>query len=450
MYKDSKFRQGFYWVLIGGLCLQILLLFLGEWGQALDNPSKLTRGQQFLLFELPYLLQLGLLWGAIAYVFNLKKEVLICVVAVIITNNVGALLYKDFKGDYFAILYEILNLFPYTLFGWLVFKDRRMWSMLLLGFIVSMASSVGLTGELPTTLKFILSIFGKGYMPTVPFLGLTNPVDLWLVLTRPLGNIFSYLLLSHVLYALQRKHDPLSLGNIDLSNRYSKVFATVLYLVYNLILMNLFSAPVRLGSSGLSLVYGIVMIIGFLLTIYTIALMYRNFLVEFSLVEHGKVGWWYFLLGIPIVNVFAWIFVLISPPLLTTPEQVNTAFEKERKSGNDSIKAIILFLTIILGIFLVLGARDNHLSAIISALVGCALVAWYVSSPNGLWGLITITSVLIFLVAQGKWSIGRAFSFESVINNFVGLVVWFPLFHLWELRDVSAKANEHPEIEEKY
>jgi hypothetical protein len=206
----------------------------------------------------------------------------------------------------------------------------------------------------------------------------------------------------------------------------------------------------RLGSSGISVVYGIVMIIGFLLTIYTIALMYRNFLVEFSLVEHGKVGWWYFLLGIPVVNVFAWIFVLISPPLLTTPEQVNNAFEEERKSGNDSIKAVILFLTIILGIFLVLGARDNHLSAIIGALVGFALVAWYVSSPDGLWGLITITSVLIFLVAQDKWAIGRALSFESVINNFVSLIVWFPLFHLWELRDVSAKADEHTEIEEKY
>ena len=449
MYKDSKFRQGFYWVLIGGLCLQILSLLLSELMRSVvGSVNQLTWQQGLLLFELPYLLQLGLLWGAIAYVFNLKKEVLVCVAALIITYLVSAPLYKQFKVEHYFILSNILNLFPYALFGFWVFRDRRMWSIILLGFMLSISYKGGSALDLPATVKSLLSIFGWDYMLLVRLFGVK--VDLWFLISRWFIDVFAYLLISYALYTLQHKRSLLSLSSIDLSNRYPKLLATALFVVYNFVLMNLFRVPIRLGSSGISVVYGIIMIIGFLLTIYTIALMYRNFLVEFSLIEHGKVGWWYFLLGIPVVNVFAWIFVLISPSLLTTPEQVNTAFEEERKSGNDSIKAVILFLTIILGIFLVLGARDNRLSAIISALVGFALVAWYVSSPDGLWGLITITSVLIFLVAQGKWSIGRAFSFESVINNFVGLVVWFPLFHLWELRDVSAKANEHPEIEEKY
>ena len=449
MYNNPKLRQSFYWLLGLGFCLQYLSLIFNQHLQPSTSLGETVSWWQQFLLSIPHVIKLAMLWVGVGYVFNLKKEAQITIIAQVVVYALGAVLYYNILGrnhPYTRLVLDIINLLPYAVFGWLVFKDKRALGVVLLGFILALVYQIGITtGKDPRTLAIIFRWLDLTNFFFINLWGLPNKIDFLHLITQSLAPALVFLLLSYGIKMLQRKLDMSSLSNIDLSNQYSTAFATILFLVFNFELMMMHR--IYLFFSGFDW-YALLNIIRFLVFVYLVALVYRNFLVEFSLQRHGKVGWWYFLLGIPVINIFAWLFVMFNPPLIKTKAQLEEAFEAAKDNDNASIKGLLLFLTIGMGILLVVASHGNIIPAIITALIGFAMLAWFLSSPSGLWGLITITGVIIALSFQSKFSITQLVSLESTVNNFITLIIWFPLFHFSLFRNVETN-DKKPSLEDQ-
>jgi len=198
-------------------------------------------------------------------------------------------------------------------------------------------------------------------------------------------------------------------------------------------------------------VISILYLVSFLLVIYIVSVVYRNFLTSYFIANGKKTGWMYYWLNIPFVNVFAW-FIFISkdtkqektfnPNIIDDNEIVEAdsikakfALAQEGFKRSNKNKGVQNFLLIMAFVFPVISIgfmiSYNNLSmltpTIISFFVSLLTLLFYLTDKKAVYYIYFGQVVLIFLAGYFAEEYLLQVFFIGTVMSFI---INYPLFHL--------------------
>ena len=435
MFIDLKFRHTFKFIVL--ITLGHFLLIVG-YSFLFTEPTGYHSHLRFFAWN--QIIVLASLWWAIAELSGKRTEAMVglgvALVFVIIPNHL-------FGKHYVLLLVKsYLGLFlPYLVFGVLVFRDQRAAWMLLVGVLhLSIEVLVGsnhasLYNWLNTALKF----FGY-HLPS--YQGFWLYLDAAIELLAHLPFLFFGFAYFYKLLEINQLPQFFEASRVNLANTYSKRMATCIYLLLNgwiTVLAFGLLTKIRGGATLwlLRIDYVFVTLI-LLATLYFVSLVFRNFLVEYSLQTNRKPGWAYFFWHLPIIGIIGW-FVHLSGNKNTFTERVSL-FKAHQGQSNKSIKVFMIVLVSLRVLLLFTTDINSEDAAYLffgEILASIVLTVWFVERPQAIWwilGLLGFITGYIFVINQ-KTEVG--YIYYAIPN----VIVLYPLFHAHQLEDMSETAE---------
>ncbi len=189
-----------------------------------------------------------------------------------------------------------------------------------------------------------------------------------------------------------------------------------------------------------------------LIGVYLLFSVYRNFLSSYFVQRKRYTSWFYLLLNIPIINIFAWLILLVSrdEPIDQYRRGVNVedysdksnsrikndAFFLQRlfhvENRNAGIKVLIVIL-VILSLLITLVAQMSMGMAnpiiIVGSLLSFIFLMWMFNAENAVYYIFGLYCI-IFLVFPFVGLDSRQFQYSSLTLFGVGQLMYIlPLFH---------------------
>ncbi len=221
----------------------------------------------------------------------------------------------------------------------------------------------------------------------------------------------------------------------------NKLYFSIVYWSFRLLLFiaafglvshvaNTFRLPLDVFTVGRILMCGVALII--------ITSIYRNFLVSHFVERNQFPGGLYFVLNIPIINVFAWIYVMLNfdkqkmrLEVVNKPgffENIKEKFVKEYR--NNHLKIIIMILVGLSMIPQFKGGENAFIMLVISVF-SFALMIWFLYNEEA-----TIILLLISILALGIISALRIESllYPAMASGIINIILFYGLFYFDEFR----------------
>lgn len=433
MYHHPKFRQYYYWIWITSLVYVFVSYLFNSNIKSLQSLEWYSVTIGYIFFFIPKIIP----WIAIGYLFDYKKEAWISIGVIIISQlTTDFATISIFPNKAVPLFYQTLSItsyfLPYIIFGRLIFKDKKVWGIVLLGLISWGISSI---------------------VKPLPEVIILHQLVQWLDYTRESFYIMpsvskvliipiNFLVFSYVVSTLKQNRNYLNFYQINLVNKYHKGFATLMFTSLSLLFLISSSSFLTLDTlTRLGSPFIILSDIGSFLAIYIIALIYRNFLIEYSMQLYNKVGYWYLFITIPFINLIAWLYSLLAIPSETTHQTKSNYLNEVNEQTNDTLKKVLLFLIIslmILSIIIGFEKSDTNVTIlkIVSYVISLALIAYYLFVPKGVWWLLSILGFIILLKVYEVIP-PSGFSLDIQIIYLINIIILYPVFHLNEYEDVN-------------
>ncbi|OJJ14047.1 hypothetical protein BKI52_44485 [marine bacterium AO1-C] len=442
MLTDPKFRRAFAFIVlitVGQFLLAIIYAQLFT--------KSLSQEANMRFFTLSQIIMVASLWWAIAEVSNKRKEAMISLGVALLFIIVPISLFVK-SQQLFLIKRFAETLLPFGVFGYLVFKDKRAIWMLVAGAVHLSIQSLTASqhASLYQWLERAVRVTGHymyGYGGTWVY------VDSLIYL---LANLpFMFLGFSY-LYKILEKNQQQSFFEakwIDVTNTYSKRMATTIYLLLNgwitvLAFGLLIKFPGAPNKFLLRLEYVLVEV-SLLATLYFVSLMFRNFLVEYSLQTNRKPGWAYFFWHIPIIGIIGW-FVHLSSSKNTSMERLSL-FKQSQEHTNKDIKTFMILVACSRVLLLFVSDINNKDAAYLffgEIIISVAFTVWFVERANAKWWVLGALAFIVGYVLLLNREIALSYAFYAVPN----VIVLYPLFHARQIEniaEVSGKEQFHSE-----
>ncbi|HAS44821.1 MAG TPA: hypothetical protein DCS93_30355 [Microscillaceae bacterium] len=442
MLTDPKFRRAFRFIVlvtVGQFLLAVIYAQLFA--------KSVSQEANMRFFTLSQIIVVASLWWAIAEVSGKRKEAMISLgITLLFIILPISLFIKSQQLFFIKRLAEAL--LPFGVFGYLAFKDQRAVWMLLAGAVHLSIQSLTASQDasLYQWLERALRVTGH-YMPRHGGIWVYIDTLIYLLANLPfLFLAFSYL------YKILEKNQQQSFFEtkwIDVTNIYSKRMATTIYLLLNgWITVLAFGLLTRFPGAPnkflLRLDY-VLTEVSLLATLYFVSLMFRNFLVEYSLQTNRKPGWAYFFWHIPIIGVIGW-FVHLSSNKNIAIDRLSL-FKQSQEHTNKDIKTFMI-LVACSRILLLLVSNVNTKEATYlflgEIIVSVLLTVWFVERANAKWWILGSLAFIVGYVLLLNREIALSYVLYAVPN----VIVLYPLFHASQIEniaEVSDKEQFHSE-----
>lgn len=179
-----------------------------------------------------------------------------------------------------------------------------------------------------------------------------------------------------------------------------------------------------------------------------IASVYRNFLISHFTQRNKYPNGLFFLLNIPIINLFAWVYSLIYFNVLPK-EESNASNTQDRfaelqanfinESKNSGWKVVIIVLTLISMLFELNRAgfridgpgRDGVTGMLLISLVTFSFILWFLYNKHAYIPLVIISLSTIIVVAMFR---SEALMHPTMAASLINLVLFYGMFYFDEFR----------------
>lgn len=202
-------------------------------------------------------------------------------------------------------------------------------------------------------------------------------------------------------------------------------------------------------------------ILSFLMAVYVVCSLYRNFLANYLSLKGDYPKWLFLLLNIPIVNFITWLFLLFEKNANQVPknhekkasnlsfvESLQSKFVVEEK--NMQVKIFVFFgmILFLIGKFVML--NNGTILFVLVYLVLSLLFAWLYMRYNVVMYILFLFQVIFVLFVTGA-SIHIEFEAESLrtVYSFAGtsnMIILYSLFHFDKL---SFLFTQHSEVQQE-
>lgn len=204
------------------------------------------------------------------------------------------------------------------------------------------------------------------------------------------------------------------------------------------------------GDSAMSMIQGVWQLLWCLLALYVIASLYRNYLTQWMVKEGSYPGWLYFLLNVPLVGIFTWLFILLRTKkqfeTVGATTDVSSLQGKFEIEGNRSILLTILALIVLnfvierIGFSTWLSSASGGDTWLLLIMITVAIVTflWYSASEKAAFFILAFSAFILTvqLIRGQNW-----LDPMLVVAGIVNLVVYYPLFHFHKLKFDTSKLS---------
>ncbi len=457
MYNNKQFLTAFKIISIVALILGGLHFWM-EYTQLTTIPYK--RRPLWQNWTLALLEVVGLWWSIGYWLKQARAALITALLTVIITFTyiyVNSLEPSTVRPSYSLTqtLIDLMTaLLPPLVFGWLVFRDRRAWIVMLLGIIpFGVAFMNGYYVS-----EFLEQLLGKRAFLTMR-IQIDDRTHRYFYYLRPLFKslilLVLFLLYSFLISGLQKNVNYLKGRSIDLAQGLSKSWATVFYLIFWIAFFSL-ALSTTTYQGYIVWYYQLFLRLSLVFTIYLLSLAYRDLLTTY-LISRGEAPnmryfWWVF----PFTSILSWFLSLaLIEKRVPLAERIQV-FKKQQDNLDPNYPLRVLMLTVV-----ILTALYNFssiinraslyqlVSVIVGSLISLGLIIWYLNHYSGIWGIMGIAIVQIGITCYLMTSGGEATVSPNYIYSLANALVLFPLFHLYHFQNIAVPPAESDTIEEK-
>ncbi len=428
---------------------------------SVSEPNTMLR---IILNGLKYLIISSVFWFAVAYLTKEKKAALVAFF--IKLSFLGYMIFQlltQVTNDESVLSFywpdRIFSLIAYVTFGLMAFKNARGLYMILV-FFALIGIGFGMPGTYQIMIDPLLSAVGLGGIMEFEISageGSYTYLNVFYIFASNLNLLLEVIVFWFVYTAIRlgNKFD-ISLRTIKVSQKVDTVSFSIIYLILGLgLVLSIFAlGHIYLLNEEINNEVHVVRVfevIGLCIGIYIIASLYRNFIVSFFVSKGFYPRWLYLLLNIPLINVFAWIILVLRYPNQSALDgnDISVGLMQVKKSQksfvmdgkNKRIKNnLFLFIFAILLIIIVqmdkIGFKDGDFFRILSvSLSSIGLIFWYFNDKKAAFFLLAIQ--LFIIILNGVFLLDFQMG-VVVILGLANVIVYYPLFHFDRFKFVGS------------
>lgn len=449
-------------------CYNCALSLYGMSGISISNPGENTTLR--IWFNKVYrILGIVIFWGSIGYLIkDYKAAGAAFLLSFLLLLGIPTSTFQEQMGIKFY-LFNFTHIFPFWVFGLIHFKNTK-------GLYLGVAWLIlwGLSiGQIPHLFSNFLEFFGKLFGVRNLFLfrfqidsNTSRGINIFYTVYFQC-YLFVEVIVFWWVYEKITKGENLftNLMTIHLNPMVNKLTYSIIYWSMRLTLfVTSFGVATYIGSSftkDFDLM--VILRVGlFCFSLIMIASIYRNFLVG-RFVENGKYpSGTYLFLNIPIINVFAWIYSLLSlknqsvslegKTYIDDTSLIKKLQDKFVIEGKNGIwKGLFVIFTFCHMVYQLNRAgfridgpsRDGSVILLISFLISFFLLLWFLASRHSYFPLLILLTVNIVLVTALRQ---ETYFQTSVASSMVNIVLYFGLFHFDHLKwDLPSQVGSEEE-----
>ncbi len=430
--------------------LSVLQRALGLGGYSRHDPA-----WEILLLALTNLIPICIFWWAVATLTGESKGSLIAFLVVLsgqiysTTLSISQGYSSELAEQIFWRLW-ILGFCAYGLFGMIHFGHRRGLYMMI-AYLVLTGVTIKLGAwEYDKMMNWFLAFADLEdlFVVRVPLSESSyRPINLFRLFIIQLDLILSVSVFWWVFTQIKyRSQLDLTMRKVSILPKLDRLPFSIIYWTFRIALLAAVLGTaqriVRAEGTSVSLICQVAC---FILGIYVIGSIYRNFLTAY-LVGRGHYPRWVYLgLQLPVLHILVWIYVVsrpaMSPPASLPPDHQSVRLpgvaEIQKKFVHDgrnaALKFLLIFLIVILSALSLLDGGSalspfgqmSWLTGLIAAAVAIVLTILYFHHENTLFFLfglqgLSIVIVLVFTPAEPS---------VRLLANLLNMVVLYSLFH---------------------
>ncbi len=436
-----------------------LLSYKGILGYSISRPSENTDVRMFLN-KLKELLSTGVFWMLVGYISKDNKAAIIALIlSIAIHFGVDVFLPNTSRMvptmSYQFYLRLILSVIPILIFGLVHFKSSL--GLKFIGFWI-IIWSLTITFD-PSNFERMIEGFTRMIGWRKPFEiristgeNSYRPISIFRILHRELFLIVKLCIFWWIYQLIKTKQSIL--GAMQTCYDMAKIDRLSYSAIYWSLRIFLFVGGLGIVSfiaNSFRLPFDMVLIIRVMIgtgALVIVAAIYRNFLVSHFAHRSQYLGGLYFLLNIPIVNVLAWLYALITfdiPPNAADESssqqerftQLKSDFVKENKNNGWKI-VIIVFTSFTLlyqlnkaGFRIDGPSRDGAYMTFLISLVLFCLVLFFLYNKNAYKPLLTLFCLNVVLIAIYR---NESFLYPAMATSIINMVLFYGMFYFDELK----------------
>ena len=466
MFFTERFRTVIPYLALAALLLVCLHTFLMMNGLiSYDQQEEIVLSREFLKAAIPLLSALTF-WGAIGFLTQAWQAV-----AWAFAFNLMGIIYSSWQFYSGAVFQEGfhdginwvrqgLRLATYLSFGWFYFRSNKVFWMALL-FLANWVN---------------LPFFEYANVLEKPleWIGIDNPFMMkiekesgevtymnWASNFFSTFNLIASVIVFWMFIVVLRAKEKVSwkLLTTDWHPKFDRLSFSLAYWALHVALLGTVLTEFQifvqllfknLSPNGFMPLKNFLSLLSVLLSIYIAGSFYRNFLVSFFSMRATYPTWLYWLLNIPGLNFFAWIYA-IEKPLTVKQSTVDTIDGAELSAGtaiqevrdsfdandrNGTIKGVFIAVSVIniVSMLVMRSSQQLPFSFLFSLSLGLAVIVWYVYSDSALWFIWPAQAILLilFIASFPPGSILKPI-WSMTIAGMINVVMYYGLFHFHKM-----------------
>lgn len=435
------------------------LAYFGIEGISISNPEDNTT-LRVVLNKLKGIILSTAFWGIIGYLTkDIKAAIAAFIISIAFRYGIAELLPSENYGAPKTLYYYMMlfsSILPYLVFGAMHFRSKLAFQMIVFWAIIWGLSITHYGDMFERLLSGLIRIFGVrdpfefrvstdtgGYRPINVFrlvhsqfiLILQISVFWWIYqVTRAKKSIWDSL---HMCY-VSTSTDRVSFSGIYWGLRLT-LFVSGMGLVGYI--ANTFKTQFEIIS--------LLRIIIAALALFFVGSIYRNFLVSIFAKKGKYPGGLFFLLNVPFVNIFAWLYMLINFNATEGDStDINKLKEKFVKSGrNGGWKIIVIIFSIFTGLFQLNSAgfrvdgpsRNGAFIVLTFLVIAICLLLWFLYDKNS---YIPILILMILGLVVATIARDGLFIQPAMAMGIINLSLFYGMFYFDELEWVDNQTLE--------
>ncbi|OJJ17932.1 hypothetical protein BKI52_29170 [marine bacterium AO1-C] len=162
--------------------------------------------------------------------------------------------------------------------------------------------------------------------------------------------------------------------------------------------------------------------------------------------------WWVF----PFTSLASWLLSLsLMGKRIPLAERIQLFKQQQEKSDNNQpLKVLIVIAVIIIALynFLLISKHAStssykFLSLVVGSIISIGLIIWYLNHHSGIWPVLIIAAVQIGIMSYVASPRGNSTISPNFVYNLANVLLLFPLFHLYHLKNIAEPPPEQVESE---
>ncbi|MEL7423544.1 MAG: hypothetical protein AAFN81_11165 [Bacteroidota bacterium] len=460
MFLSKEFEKSLYAITALAVFASLYYLTLFALGVRHDYTESEPSLAFYLLNIVPQLLLIGGFWFGVFYLTGEKTGSLIAGILHIATNIYIVFAYHSagvhsssasMNAPHWINILGLLM--AVSVFATIQYKSWKKIRIFLLLFFIMYGMKVSAFHYF-YSLEKILEISGWRDPLSLTFSlgeGRTTNINLLATLTSnfflPVWLIcFWYL---HRIITSGKEFAPKFLSLPSLSN-VGRLSFSIIHWTFRIVLFGLIfgsAARVNLLQRTSSLTHVLIWVVCLMVTIYLLAVIYRNLLAAYFKSRAAYPAWNYFLLHIPIIHFFAWLKAVSLPKssvavrqngVLTgesTSPQAELAELQSRftlQGRNRGIVTLIVISACLVGLVNIIefdSPRFNGGQALIgvtSIILSLAILAWFIRDSKALYSIFIIGISLVLIASFFESEVAVS---PVIIAALVNYPIYYVLFH---------------------